>query len=105
MVPRITVSPDPAGEDELVRVRVEGLTPRARATVRASMRGRPRRRWSSWSTFEADRDGAFDLRRDAPLGGSYEGVEPMGFIWSMAEERVTRIPHLIPRGRDRLVSP
>jgi hypothetical protein len=56
MVPTITVSPDPAGEDQLVRVRVEGLAPHGRATVRASMPGRPRRRWSSLSTFEADRD-------------------------------------------------
>jgi dienelactone hydrolase len=40
----------------------------------------------SEATFVADDNGTVDLERDAPLAGSYEGVEPMGLLWSMQPE-------------------
>ncbi len=43
----------------------------------------PDERWESAATYIADTGGTIDLSRDAPEEGSYDGVEPMGFLWSM----------------------
>lgn len=40
-------------------------------------------RWRSANVFTAGPDGTIDLTRDAPVDGSYDGVDPMGLIWSM----------------------
>ena len=38
--------------------------------------------WTSEIRLQADEQGSVLLGRDAPLGGSYEGVDPMGLCWS-----------------------
>jgi hypothetical protein len=40
-------------------------------------------RWQSRATFVSDDDGQVDVTRRAPVSGTYEGVAPMGFFWSM----------------------
>src|SRR6266851_5729279 len=39
--------------------------------------------WHSTADFIANAAGVVDLQRDAPVSGSYAGVEPMGLLWSM----------------------
>ena len=34
------------------------------------------------ATFRADKDGVVDTSSQAPLGGSYRGIEPLGLFWS-----------------------
>ena len=70
--------------DESVRVRVTGLAPLAPVTVRARLRDDLEQWWEAASSFRADEHGAVDLTTQAPESGSYEGIEPMGFLWSMA---------------------
>ncbi len=53
-------------------------------TVRARLRDDFGNWWESANTFRASEDGTVDLATRAPESGSYEGVEPMGFLWSMA---------------------
>jgi hypothetical protein len=36
----------------------------------------------SWARFTARRDGWVDLSEDAPIEGTYDGVDPMGLFWS-----------------------
>jgi len=79
---------DVAGEavrDEETPVRITGLDPGARVELRARTDG-----WyegcESSATFEADEAGVVDTAEQAPVSGSYEGVDPMGWCWSMASE-------------------
>src|SRR5690606_27188681 len=43
--------------------------------------------WQSQAVFQADANGTIDLSSQAPLSGSYEGVDPMGLIWSQRPEQ------------------
>ena len=68
--------------DEVVNVRITGLTAGSVVTVRARAdwfgKG-----WQAVATFKADDQGAVDLGKQAPLKGTYSGVDAMGLFWSM----------------------
>lgn len=42
--------------------------------------------WRAEARFVADANGEVDLNRDAPVSGSYDGLSPMGLIWSQAPD-------------------
>jgi len=42
--------------------------------------------WRSETDFEADGEGAVDVASQAPVAGSYSGVDPMGWLWSMTPQ-------------------
>src|SRR5688500_2277225 len=74
----------PVRADERVRygdpftIVVRNLFPDTNVTLEAELYG-----MTSTATFVATADGTVDLRRDAPLaGGSYEGVDAEGMLWS-----------------------
>lgn len=81
--PRIEITPSKALADRRVRVRVLNLEPAQTVTVRARVSDDLDRRWSAYAVFEADAEGCVDLEAQAPLSGTYEGVDPMGLFWSM----------------------
>lgn len=81
--PVIRIEPDRAVVDEVVNIRVTGLAPQQRVTLRASMTDPHGALWESSAEFDADQEGAVDLAKDAPARGSYAGVDPMGLFWSM----------------------
>jgi dienelactone hydrolase len=68
--------------DEVVEITVTGLPPLARVTLQlsAELNGTP---YSSAADFYADLQGRVDLTTDAPVAGSYQGVDAMGLFWSM----------------------
>lgn len=70
--------------DESVQGRLTGIEPGARATVRSRLRDDVGTWWEATNAFRADDRGIVDLTAAAPESGSYQGVEPMGFLWSMA---------------------
>ena len=51
---------------------------------------------TSHADFRADRHGRVDLRSDAPVSGSYAGVDPMGLFWSARSTTVTAPPPRTP---------
>ena len=59
-------------------VRATGCDGIEQATIRSSLWG-----YEGWATFEVGSDGVIDTSLDAPLDGTYEGVDPDGLIWSM----------------------
>jgi dienelactone hydrolase len=69
--------------DETLAIRVLDLRPGARITLRL---------WSSFNdvvllsnaTFVADASGVVDLSNQAPVSGSYQGIDAMGLFWSRA---------------------
>lgn len=75
---RIEITPDHPALDTELRVRLTGFEPGADVWLRAAQAG-----WSSAALFTVDAHGTVDLARDAPVEGSYEGVDPMGPVWSM----------------------
>ena len=80
---RITASPPVALYGQPFELRVEGLRPGGRVDIRAESRDARDILWESSAVFEADASGAVDLVRRAPVGGSYEGADVFGLLWSM----------------------
>jgi dienelactone hydrolase len=81
---RLQVTPQRSLVDELLRIEVSGLRPGQRVRLVAQQVDDDHRAWKAEAEFQADADGRVDVASQAPLAGSYEGVEPMGLIWSMA---------------------
>lgn len=84
-----TAAPDVAIEapervltDDETTVRVTGADPGEAVTVRTSVEDANRWEWTAEATFAADEDGVVDLSAQAPERGTYEGVDPMGWLWS-----------------------
>ena len=84
--PLLTIEPASALLDEPVDIRLTGLVPGAEVTLTATMTDHFDRRWRSEATFTADDAGVVDVATQAPVAGSYDGVDPMGLFWSMAPE-------------------
>ncbi|KTG07727.1 hypothetical protein AUR64_02485 [Haloprofundus marisrubri] len=78
--------------DEQLNLRISGLDAGTEVSLRAAYRPSSdaplfrfssRGQFESYATFEADENGAVDVTEMAPVGGTYDGVRPMGLIWSM----------------------
>jgi hypothetical protein len=80
---QLAVSPERAPLDAPVTIRLTGLTAGDRVTVRTQMMGFGTSVWNADATFVAD--GVIDVHRDAPISGSYEGIDSVGLFWSMRE--------------------
>ncbi|XP_078262421.1 acyl-coenzyme A thioesterase 1-like [Rhinoraja longicauda] len=70
--------------DELVRVRVGGLSPLQPVTMRAGLSDEKGEAFGSAAFYRADERGELDLSRSPSLGGHYTGTEPMGLFWSLS---------------------
>jgi dienelactone hydrolase len=90
-VPRIVGTPSTSLVDEPVYLRLMGLRPGDVVVLRARMRDDSNTWWESASTFRADTHGTVDLASQAPQAGSYDGADPMGFLWSMAPAAGERV--------------
>uniref|UniRef100_A0A8C6ULR8 Acyl-coenzyme A thioesterase 1-like n=1 Tax=Neogobius melanostomus TaxID=47308 RepID=A0A8C6ULR8_9GOBI len=75
--------------DDPLQIRVTGLSSQQDVVLRASATDEKGSNFSSWAEFRADHSGQVDVSRDAPLSGSYNGVQPMGLLWSLNPE----VPH------------
>jgi dienelactone hydrolase len=80
---RFEISPNPAFVDEDVRVCVRGMPASSLVSIQAATEDDQGRRWSSQARFRADSAGVIDASAHESLGGSYRGVAPMAFFWSM----------------------
>ena len=80
--PTNLAAPDPGS------VRVAGLTPGERTTLIASRRAGLNTATAT-ATFIADSNGQIDTARQAPVTGSYAGVDPLGLYWSARPRAAT----------------
>jgi len=76
--------------DESIRIEITGARPGGEVRFEATLVDHDGVEWSSWATFSADHEGQVDLTEDAPDSGSYEGTEPMGWLWSMETDAEVR---------------
>jgi dienelactone hydrolase len=84
--PSLTITPAGAALDTPLRIRVEGAGPGAILAITTSQLHAGGRSWSASAKFVADEQGVVDTTSDAPLTGSYEGVDAMGLVWSMIRQ-------------------
>lgn len=86
LAPAIRIQPDSALLDEAVKIEVVGLEPDQTVTLTATLRDNRNRDWESIGVFTADEQGVVDLTTQAPITGTYDAVDPMGLLWSMAPD-------------------
>ena len=79
----LEVIPNRVMADESAAIRVKGLQPNERITIRAELVDGAGHEWVSHAEFVADAQGIVDASQQAPSAGSYKKVSPMGLIWSM----------------------
>lgn len=77
------VSPAHPMVDEPVRIAVRGLASNTRFILRAKSQAQDHLWWRSEITINSGQDGEIDLGSEAPVAGSYRGVDAMGLFWSM----------------------
>jgi hypothetical protein len=78
---RLAGLPEACRVDETVPIRVEGLAPGTPVVISLANAEAPGKVMLARADFVAA-EGNVDLSRDAPLSGSYAGVDPMGLFWS-----------------------
>lgn len=84
--PVLRVFPEEGPLDEPLRVRVEGLPPGERVSLRCRLRDETGKEWISHGEFEAGPGGTADPAQCPSLSGTYTGLDPEGLFWSMAPE-------------------
>ncbi len=83
MQPELRVLPQEVLVGDPVSITVAGLPAGKVASLAVSGKDQFGNTWSSKASFRADGAGTIDLSRDAPVEGSYDGVDPAGLFWSM----------------------
>lgn len=87
---QITCSPLSALSDKKVQINVRGLEPNQKISLQAKLICDVQDRYRSVAHYIADDNGEVCLDSQSSVGGSYVGVEPMGFIWSLKPEQGQR---------------
>lgn len=83
-------APESSPNDEPIAVRITGAERGAQVTVEATLVDHDGVEWSSKATVLADGEGGVDLGEQAPESGTWGGVEPMGWLWSMTTDADAR---------------
>lgn len=78
--PHILITPAQPLLAEQIEILISNLTPKEQVTIVANSS-----EWESHATFLADSNGVVNLAKQAPLLGSYSGIDPMGLFWSMTQ--------------------
>ncbi|XP_031419984.1 acyl-CoA thioesterase 19 [Clupea harengus] len=81
--PLIVVRPSRCIVDEKFLVLVQNLPPGLAVTVHALIHSEDDDFWEAFGHYISDDRGCVNVAKDASIGGSYDGVEPMGLLWSM----------------------
>lgn len=83
-IPKITVNPSlTTTVDQKVDIIVSSLQPGQSITLRAQTTDDNKTVFEASAIYKADGNGEILVSSQPSLGGSYEGVEPMGLFWSM----------------------
>lgn len=91
-------APATALMDEVLDIRVTGLVPRQRVTLRALTPDSAGRSWRAEGEFVADDRGEIVLARDSSVAGSYTGVDPMGLVTTMELPDQPGVEQYVPPG-------
>ncbi|XP_030628492.1 peroxisomal succinyl-coenzyme A thioesterase-like [Chanos chanos] len=81
--PLISVQPSRALVDEKITITVRNLPPKQKVTLHSLHQSEDKDFWEAFGHYISDEDGTVNMAEDASLGGTYEGTEPMGLLWSL----------------------
>lgn len=81
--PHIIITPERALIDEPIEISVTNLKPHAHITIEATCKNKDNDAWKSYAIFQANDKGVVNVAQQAPISGSYTGIDPMGLLWSM----------------------
>ncbi|MFN2567986.1 MAG: acyl-CoA thioesterase/bile acid-CoA:amino acid N-acyltransferase family protein [Candidatus Dormibacteria bacterium] len=84
--PRVRLEGSETLIDQPVSGRLTGLDPGELVRVLARATDAEGTPYASWVKFRAGGDGEVDLASDAPVDGTYQGIDPFGLWWSMRSE-------------------
>ncbi|XP_072181057.1 bile acid-CoA:amino acid N-acyltransferase-like [Diadema setosum] len=94
--PILSITPESGLADELMDIRCLGLQPGQLVTLTAKVRTENGKyEYQASGQYRAAADGTVKVQTDPSLGGSYQGVEPMGLLWS--QQPVPEVAHKHPR--------
>ena len=79
-LPKIRIKPDKVLKDKEVVITLSGFKSGQKITVKTQAGS-----WSSYGIFQTDSFGKADLSKQAPISGTYKGIDGMGLIWSMTK--------------------
>lgn len=83
---KLHISPEAALIDVSREIKVTGLLPAQKVLIETETVRANNITWRSLAEFEADNNGHVDLGKQAPISGSYAGIDAMGLIWSQEPE-------------------
>nr|XP_023694720.1 acyl-coenzyme A thioesterase 4-like isoform X1 [Paramormyrops kingsleyae] len=81
--PLLEVRPSRGLVDEKFQIAVENLPPAHKVTLHSLHQSEDGDFWEAFGFYVSDADGRVTADRHESLGGTYEGVEPMGLLWSL----------------------
>ncbi|KPP58505.1 peroxisomal acyl-CoA thioesterase-like, partial [Scleropages formosus] len=81
--PLLTVQPSRGLVDEKFVITVKHLPPKQEVTLYSLHECENGNFWEAFGHYVSDPQGAVSGTDDASVGGTYEGIEPMGLLWSM----------------------
>jgi hypothetical protein len=81
--PEISITPLKTLIDQPLEIVISNLPPNQQITLNATLKDSGNNIWRSSALFEADNKGIVDVAKQAPISGSYKGLDPMGLLWSM----------------------
>ncbi|KAF4095293.1 hypothetical protein G5714_024371 [Onychostoma macrolepis] len=81
--PVLSVHPSSCLVDEKTEVEVKHLPADYKITLHALIHSEDGDDWEAFGRYTSDSSGTVKVFRDKSLGGTFEGVEGMGLLWSM----------------------
>ncbi len=76
--------------DDRIRILISGLPPMRMILMKANLRAQDELWWRSEAVFNSKPDGTIDLQAQAPVAGTYRGIDEMGLFWSMKPDADTK---------------
>lgn len=85
----LTITPTDALIDVSRVIRITGLAPHQTIDIHTKTIRGNNISWQSHAKFIANSKGVVDVSLQSPISGTYEGIEPMGLIWSQEPTQIT----------------
>lgn len=87
MKPSIHVTPLQSNFDEEIDIVIRGCNPGDEVTLKASLSDDRNELFMSEATFKVSQNREVDLAKEAPITGTYTGVDPNGIFWSAIHKK------------------
>ncbi|XP_056311455.1 peroxisomal succinyl-coenzyme A thioesterase-like isoform X1 [Danio aesculapii] len=81
--PLLTVQPCRGMVDEKFEVVIKNLLPKQEVTLHSLHQSEDKDFWEAFGHYISDEHGTVTVAKDKSLGGTYEGTEQMGLLWSL----------------------